>query len=74
MDIKDYLIFPDKDNSVYNLYGIVFHKRSFNSHHYYSYCNSFEKWFSYNDISLEATNTLENKGAYLLFYKRKNFE
>jgi hypothetical protein len=33
-----------------------------NSNHYYSYCNSFEKWFSYNDTSLEETNTLENKG------------
>jgi hypothetical protein len=30
LDIKDYLICPDKDNFVYNLYGIVFHKRSFN--------------------------------------------
>ena len=74
LDIKDYLICSDKDNSEYNLYGIVFHKRSFNSNHYYSYCKSFDKWFSYNDSSLDAPNTLENKGAYILFYKRKNFE
>ena len=74
LDIKDYLICPDKENSEYNLYGIVFHKRSFNSNHYYSYCNSFGRWLSYNDTSLEEPNTLENKGAYILFYKRKNFE
>ena len=74
LDIKDYLICSDKDNSEYNLYGIVFHKRSFNSNHYYSYCKSFDKWLSYNDSSLDVPNTLENKGAYILFYKRKNFE
>jgi hypothetical protein len=74
LDIKDYLICPDKNNSEYNLYGIVFHKRSFNSNHYYSYCNSFGSWISYNDTSLEMPSGLENKGAYILFFKRKNFE
>jgi len=73
-DIKDYLIFPDTDNSEYNLYGVVYYKRSFNSNHYYSYCSSFGRWFSYNDTYLEEPNALESKGAYILFYKRKNFD
>jgi len=74
LDLKDYLNYPDKDNSEYVLYGIVFHKRSFNSNHYYSYCNSFGTWISYDDTSLEQINSLNCKGAYILFYKRKNFE
>ena len=75
LDLKDYLIYPDKDNSEYVLYGIVFYRRSsFSSSHYFSYCKSFGTWISYDDTNLEQINSLNYKGAYILFYKRKNFE
>ena len=73
LDLKDFVIGPDKEKSEYTLYGVVLHKKAINGNHNYAYCKSFDDWILYDDTNLESLESLVNKDAYLLFYKRKNF-
>ena len=73
LDLKDFVIGPDKEKSEYTLYGVVLHKKALNGNHHFAYCKSFDDWILYDDTNLESLESLVNKDAYLLFYKRKNF-
>ena len=73
LNLKDFIIGPDKDKYEYNLYAVVIHKKQMNNGHYISYCKSFGKWYLYNDRNVERIENPINKDAYLLFYKRKNY-
>lgn len=73
LDLNDFVIGPDKEKSEYTLYGVALHKKTLNGNHNYAYCKSFDDWILYDDTSLESLESLVNKDAYLLFYKRKNF-
>ena len=73
LDLKDFVIGPDKEKSEYTLYGVALHKKTLNGNHNYAYCKSFDDWILYDDTNLERLDSLINKDAYLLFYKRKNF-
>ena len=72
LNLKDFIIGPDKDKYEYNLYGVVIHKKQMNNGHCISYCKNIGKWYLYNDRNVERIENPINKDAYLLFYKRKN--
>ena len=74
LNLKDFIIGPDKDKYEYYLYGVVIHKKQMNNGHYISYCKSIGKWYLFNDRNVERIESPINKDAYLLFYRRKNIE
>lgn len=73
LDLKEFVIGPDKEKSQYTLYGVVLHRKTLNGNHHYAYCKSFDTWIFYDDENVQRLESLVNKDAYLLFYKRKDF-
>ena len=71
LNIKDFVVGPDKSNSIYSLYGVIIHKKMFNGGHYYAYCKNKGQWITFNDERLSLCDNPIYKDAYLLFYKRK---
>ena len=74
MNLKDFVVGPDKDKSMYDLYGVVIHKKFFNTNNFISYCKNFGYWFSYDDEFFKVVENPINKDAYLLFYKKKDID
>ena len=72
LNLKDFVVGPDKDKSIYNLYGIIIHKEYMNGGHYIAYCKNQGKWCIYDDEKVSFCDNPVSKDAYLLFYKRKN--
>ena len=73
LNLKDFVVGPDKDNSIYDLYGVIIHKKFMNSH-FYSYCKNMGIWISYDDTDINGIETPIHKDAYLLFYKKRIYE
>lgn len=73
-ELKDYIIGPNKEDSTYELYSVILHKKSLNSSSYSCFCKNFGLWIYYNYNELERINTPINKDAYILFYKRRNID
>ena len=74
LNLSDFVVGPDKDKSIYYLYGVVVHISIFNGGHYISYCKNQGDWLIYNDVKVGYCKNPINKGAYLLFYKRKSYD
>ena len=74
LNIKDFVVGPDKNNSIYSLYGVIIHKKMFNGGHYYAYCKNKGIWITFNDEKLYLCDNPIDKDAYLLFYKRKSLD
>ena len=74
INLKDFIVGPDKHNSIYNLYGVIIHRKFMNGGHYYAYCKNGGRWITYDDESFEVCHNFIDKDAYLLFYKRINFD
>ena len=74
LDLKNYVVGPDKDKSVYHLYGVVLLKKSINSCNYISYCKNLGIWLDYEDDSIYRIEDPINKDAYILFYKRRSYD
>ena len=74
LNLRDFIVGPDKDNYEYHLYGVVIHKQFMNGGHYIAYCKNFERWFQFNDREVEDIKNPIHKDAYLLFYKRENID
>ena len=74
LNLKDFIVGPDKNNSIYHLYGVIIHKKLMNGGHYYAYCKNNGRWIKYDDESFYECKNPTDKDAYLLFYKRKNIE
>ena len=72
LNIKDFVVGPDKDKSIYSLYGVIIHKKFMNGGHYYAYCKNRGIWITFDDHRLSYCHNPIDKDAYLLFYKRKN--
>ena len=72
LNLNDYVIGPDKENSIYYLYGVICHKKLLNGNHYISFCKIRGQWLTYDDEQIEFCENPINKDGYLLFYKRKN--
>ena len=71
LNLKDFVVGPDKDKSIYNLYGITIHKEFMNGGHYIAYCKNKGIWCTFDDENVSQCKNPISKDAYLLFYKRK---
>ena len=74
LDLHDFVVGPDKDKSIYDLYGVLAHKKSSNGGHYYSYCKNLGLWINFDDEKLSTIDSVFTKDAYLLFYKRRSYD
>ena len=72
LNLKDFVIGPEKEKSIYYLYGVVCHKKLLN--HYYSFCKNSGIWIKFDDKQFDQCEDPINKDAYLLFYRRKNID
>ena len=71
-DIREYIVGPEKNKAIYDLYGVIEHYGSMNQGHYTAICKNNNKWINYNDSSLEIAKNPISKNAYVLFYKMHN--
>ena len=67
LDLKEYLIGIDKENSTYELYGTILYTQG----HYAAYCKKNEKWILFDDGNTSLSSFPQNKKSNLLFYKKK---
>ena len=74
LNLKDFVVGPDKNNSIYTLYGVIVHKKFMNGGHYFAHCKNNGLWITFNDDKLSKCDNPIDKDAYLLFYKKENFE
>ena len=73
-DIREYIVGPEKNKAIYDLYGVIEHYGSMNQGHYTAICKNNNKWINYNDSSLDINKNPVSKNAYVLFYKIQNNE
>ena len=73
LDLNEFIIGPDKDHSVYDLFAISQHYGGTGFGHYTAVCKNFGNWYSYNDSSVHSTNSSDivSNAAYVLFYRRR---
>ena len=73
MDMKNLMIGPDRNHSIYDLFAVSQHSGSAGFGHYTAVCKNDGKWFLYNDSSCTETNanSCQNAEAYVLFYRRQ---
>ena len=73
MDMKDYMIGPDREHSKYDLFAVSQHYGSTGFGHYTAVCKNGGKWYSYDDSSCHETNpeSCLTSAAYVLFYRRQ---
>ena len=67
LDLKEFVLGPDKNNSIYELYGSVLHDEN---NHYTAACKNGERWILYDDDRLFKISYPQYKETYLLFYKK----
>jgi ubiquitin carboxyl-terminal hydrolase 8 len=76
LDLSRYVRGYNASNHVYDLFGICNHMGGVNGGHYTAFVKNYEnKWFHYNDRSVELVENLEqmvSPMAYCLFYRKKN--
>ena len=74
LNLRDFVVGPDKDKSIYDLYGVVLHLGFLNGGHYIALCKNQNDWLVYDDKDVSYCRNPIQKDAYLLFYKRKSFD
>ena len=72
-DMKNYIIGPDKDHSVYDLFAVSQHYGSTGAGHYTAVCKNGNDWYNYDDSSVTkiSAKSVLTSAAYVLFYRRK---
>ncbi len=73
LDLRNYVIGPEKNKAIYDLYGIIEHSGGLSMGHYIAICKNSNTWINYNDnfISIRKDKNVVTKNAYILFYKRR---
>ena len=73
LDLKDFVIGPDKEHSKYDLFAVSQHYGDTGGGHYTAVCKNNGKWYSYNDSSCYESSESETQtsAAYVLFYRRQ---
>ena len=74
LDLKDFVIGPDKNHSKYDLFAVCQHYGSTGFGHYTAVCRNYDgKWYSYDDSNCSETSETETQSsaAYVLFYRRQ---
>ena len=74
LNLKDFVLGPDKDKCIYDLYAVLLNKKFMNSYHYTCYCKNRGLWILYDDKDLKNVENIISKDAYILFYKRRSFD
>ena len=72
LDLKDFVIGPDKNHSKYDLFAVSQHYGSTGFGHYTAVCRNYDgKWYSYDDSNCSETSETETQSsaAYVLFYR-----
>lgn len=73
LDLRKYVIGPERSKAVYNLYGVVEHWGSLRFGHYTALCKTAQgNWMRFDDETCKDTDNAVVKDAYLLFYKMKS--
>jgi len=76
LNLNDYCINSNNQNTKYKLYGMCIHDGSLNFGHYYANCYNYknDKWFRFNDenISNISEEEILNENPYCLFYFRES--
>ena len=72
-NMKDLIIGPDKDHSVYDLFAVSQHYGSTGFGHYTAVCKNENDWYNYDDsyVSKTSANSCLSSAAYVLFYRRQ---
>ena len=74
LNVNNFVVGPDKDKSIYDLYAITIHKEFMNGGHYIAFCKNKGIWVTYDDEKVSRCENPISKDAYLLFYKKKSIE
>ena len=72
-NMKELIIGPDKEHSVYDLFAVSQHYGNTEGGHYTAVCKNGNNWYNYDDSSVNKTNPLSclSSSAYVLFYRRQ---
>ena len=73
-DLDEVPCYLSRDNTLYDLYGVVNHEGALGSGHYYAFINSEGVWRCYNDdkVTVESEASIVSRNAYILFYQRRD--
>eukprot|EP00656_Telonema_subtile_P057269 TRINITY_DN9385_c0_g1_i5.p1 TRINITY_DN9385_c0_g1~~TRINITY_DN9385_c0_g1_i5.p1 ORF type:complete len:264 (+),score=56.53 TRINITY_DN9385_c0_g1_i5:115-906(+) len=65
-----------RDNTVYDLYGVINHEGVLGGGHYYAFIKSGGTWRCFNDdvVTTVDSSALVSRNAYILFYQRRDME
>ena len=73
-DLSPYLIGPERDRQVYDLYAVSNHFGSVMGGHYTAFVRAAGRWFDMDDSSVTEMRTMADivtPAAYMLFYRRR---
>ena len=75
LDLSNYTLSGNNKGDKYDLIGLINHYGGESFGHYTAYCLNGDNWVEYNDesVSLIPENKVITSAAYVLFYKRKNY-
>jgi ubiquitin carboxyl-terminal hydrolase 8 len=72
LDLNSYVCSYNKNQYIYNLYGVCNHYGGVYGGHYTSFVNNGKEWIHFNDESVEviSTTSIVTNNAYCLFYRK----
>ena len=72
-NMKDLMIGPDKDHSIYDLFAVSQHYGETGGGHYTAICQNGNNWYKYDDATVTKTipKAAVSSAAYVLFYRRQ---
>ena len=75
LDLSNYTLSGNNKGDKYDLIGVINHYGGESFGHYTAYCLNGDNWVEYNDesVSLIPEKKVITSAAYVLFYKRKNY-
>ena len=75
LNLSEYVIGYNKDNYIYDLYGVCNHSGSVQGGHYTAFVkNANGKWYHYNDTSVSEVSVISqiiSPKAYCFFYRKR---
>ena len=71
--MKDLMIGPDKDHSIYDLFAVSQHYGETGGGHYTAICKNGNNWYKYDDsiVTKIIPKAAVTSAAYVLFYRRR---
>jgi len=73
LNLTKYVNGYDKYDSIYNIYGIIYHHGNLNFGHYTACCKNKmnNKWYLFDDENVSECKSIRIQDAYILFYEKK---